>query len=179
MIRDAGVEGRLTGSTGGNMRFCFVCLTGLESIHTCPACNVSRDRDRWPTSALPNESIESWSLLARSSAEKSPSLIPIDAEVEPCRTFMPGAKAHNGRRSDCGVIVAVAVAGAGVGIGSGAFGSRVGVEMMVRDAIGSRGYTRSRGDERDSTCIWGNDCSLWRRFSGPPEEAELDMAGGI
>lgn len=69
-------------------------------------------------------------------------MIPIDAEVEPCRTFMPGARAHRGSLSDVGgagwagadglSVRPVAVAGLEEAGGWG-------VEMIVREAMGSRG----------------------------------------
>ena len=80
------------------------------------------------------------------SAEKSESLIPIEAEVDPCKTFIPGAKAQRGIRSLCRyplvLVTELAVGGTSLGPTS------TGVDTIVSDAIGSGGYDLSRGDFR-------------------------------
>jgi hypothetical protein len=70
--------------------------------------------------------------------------------VEPCKTFIPGARAHRGILSLCKYPLAVeqdveAVGGAST---SPCGPEGTGVDTMVSEAIGSGGYdrSRSRGD---------------------------------
>lgn len=94
-------------------------------------------------------------------AEKSESLIPIEADVDPCNTFIPGARAQRGILSLCRYPLAFDwIVEAEGGTSAGPWDT--GVDTIVSDAIGSRGYDRCVGD----LISWegsGRELSLWRR----------------